>query len=81
MKPMKSDEEIIALVEAMWAKNKMLTRNLIIKTIGVSGERLQTMHDKGLIKFPPKTIKSNRAAYIRNDKWRTFKLPGSLGGV
>lgn len=74
---LKTDQEVIDEVNAMWAEHKNLTRNLIRNKVKVSDERLKRMHEEGLLVYPPKTIKSNRAMYIRNDKWRNFKLPGS----
>lgn len=72
-----SDAELIEQVKTFLAENPYATRNLMLRKIRTSMQRLQRLHDEGLIKLPNRVPKNMCHVFCNQTKWRKFRLRGS----
>lgn len=72
-----SDGELVKQVEQFLAENPYATRNLMLKKLRTSMQRLQRLHDEGLIKLPNRVPKNMCHVFCNQTKWRKFRLKGS----
>jgi len=72
-----SDAELIEQVKTFLAENPYATRNLMLRKIRTSMQRLQRLHDEGHIKLPNRVPKNMCHLFCNQTKWRKFRLRGS----